>query len=40
MEALLAVQKEIGSPLETEASRRLRTERPGGEAHEEGKVLR
>jgi len=40
MEALLAVQKEIGSPLETEASRRLRTERPGWEAQQDGKLLR
>jgi 3-oxoadipate enol-lactonase len=40
MAALLAVQKEIGSPLETDAARRVRMERPGWEQKQDSKLLR
>lgn len=38
--ALLAAQKALGSPLETEAAKRLRAERPGWEARQDAKFLR
>jgi len=40
MDALLAVQKEIGGPLETEAARRLRVDRAGWEEQQDRKLLR
>lgn len=40
MDALLAVQKAIGSPFESDAARRLREERPGWEQLQDGKLLR
>lgn len=38
--ALLAAQKALGSPLETEAAKRVRAERPGWEALQDAKFLR
>lgn len=38
--ALLAAQKALGSPLETEAAKRLRAARPGWEAVQDAKFLR
>src|SRR5436309_411376 len=40
MEALLVVQKEVGSPFESEAARRLRTEREGWVELQDSKLLR
>ena len=40
MAALLAAQKALGSPLETEAGKRLRAERPGWEDLQDSKFLR
>jgi pimeloyl-ACP methyl ester carboxylesterase len=40
MDALLAVQKQLGSPFETASARRLREARPGWEERQDAKLLR